>query len=158
MKYIVIIFSLISSIVVSQSKNIEQLAFDYFIEEILAKDYVNEKSVYFSGYTQNENKLGIGGLFAYCFESEKPFVDFIYNFKPKKTQPKIIIRENHPKTKFLKKFKKRKLEIEVYTSVKYDDYYLVYINVYKQSHFVNHYLIRLKNHKVIDFCFEGEVI
>lgn len=104
----------------------EQIALNYFFEEIFLKNYNNVRSIYFSGNTENLKKMT--SPFGSCFKSNFDFKDFIYNHKTVETEP--IHFNINDKIKILKRPRSRKPYIKVYRYITQRDKFYVYIDLY----------------------------
>ena len=151
MKYLLIFLFIIPEICFTQNEFNEQIAFDYFMTEIFQNDYPKIKTVYFSGKIEEETKLSLVHLFSDCYRLPN-----LLSINSNKNR--VIHKEKTSQLRFLKKARKRTIEISVHQSVNHEGYNLVYITVYKPFRYVSHYLIRLEEKEVIDYCFEGEII
>jgi len=134
----------------------EQLAFKYFMEVIYMDNYSDKKAVYFSG--MSEGKRSIAGPFSNCFALDEGFKNILYNIKTEEADQIIIQKGNWSGIKFIRKPKSKRLSIEIYRSVKIDDFNYVYISVYKPKEFVDHFLIKATDQEVIEYCQINEVI
>jgi hypothetical protein len=151
MKYLLIFLFIIPEICFTQNEFTEQIAFNYFMTEIFQNDYPQIKSVYFSGKTKEETKLNLTHLFSDCYRLPN-----LLRINSNKNT--LINKEKFSQLRFLKKARRRTIEISVHQSANNEGYHLVYITIYKPFHYVSHYLIRLEEQTVIDYCFEGEMI
>lgn len=140
----------------SQGLESEQVAFDFFLKEIFPKEYPSNNGLYFPGCTEKQSSLA--GPFPKCFDSHKELVDFFYKTKPSELQQIKIRTEVQANIKFLKKSRSNSLDVAVYRSFEFAGSEYVYISVYKDKEFVDHYIITITDKKVKDHCKVGEVI
>ena len=135
----------------------EQLAFDYFMENIFFKTYKFEKSIYVSSNLENKVSMDLEGLFFNCAFLDKSFGKFKLADNDTDELEKIELTF-HVKVKFLKKPRTRKLNLLLHKSISQKDNHYVYLTVFKENHFVDHYLIKIVEDKVKEYCLVNEVI
>ncbi|NNT71398.1 hypothetical protein HKT18_04125 [Flavobacterium sp. IMCC34852] len=149
--YFIILF--IASQISYSQKEIEQIAFDYFIENIITTNYPKLGKIKFSGYTQTDTSGLSGG--GECFTDYE--FDFIHKngFKP---DDKIIQIENDSQ-KFIdlkpKRERKQKVKIFVYQGLKLKDGYFVAIKTEDAEGGYLYYLFFDNSHNYIKHCNEG---
>lgn len=137
-------------------ENQEQIAFDFFIENIMFEKYGNEKSIYFSSAI--ENITSVNRIFSKCFRNDKTFGEFRFDYPPL-TENKIDVRiSTKSKIKLSKKPRSRNLNLKIYKAVRQGENFYVSVSVYKRNHFVDHFLIKIIENTVIDYCFVNEII
>lgn len=142
----------------AQQISFEQIAINYFATNILNDKYPDGKRVYFSG--QSEGEQTIIGPFAKCFGSDSNFSKFFYEQKKGVSESVPIEIGSFPRLKKSTKVKSNCLSLKVHRSVVNSDLVYVYINVFKEKHFVDHYLIKMSSssNTVVDVCRESEII
>lgn len=154
-----VLFILIfATTVQAQQISFEQKAFDYFVNEIIAANYQEEKFLYFTGNSETEKS--IAGPFAQCYNTDQQFEDFFYQNKKIKSTSIAIDLAQAANIKATKKVKSNKINLELYRSVVNEDEVYVYIKVFKVKHFVDHYLVKISSdsREVIDVCRVNEII
>ena len=133
----------------------EQIALDYFASQIMGKNY-DSSPIYFSGQTETEKN--IAGPFARCFESDPDFSQFYYRQKKSVADKLNIESSDFPIFKKSSKTRSRALNLKIYRVVTNGDDKYVYIQVFKEKHFVHHYLFRISSNNVVDVCNVNEII
>lgn len=153
-----LILLILSFISITSRPNAEQIAFDYFANEILSKKYHQISKVYFPGRSELEES--IAGPFSQCFETDESFSKYFYQHKKTASEEVCIDFTAFPKFKKSVKSKANNLNLRVYRAVNNNDISYVYIKVYKEKHFVDHYLIKISLHDaaVVDVCRINETI
>lgn len=140
----------------AQQINFEQIAFNHFATEIFTQNYPNAKVIYYCGQTESERS--IAGPFAKCFEADGNFSQFYYQQKKSESEKLTIKSNTFHQFKKIAKAKSGQLNLRIYRAVTNDEMTYVYIKVFKEKHFVDHYLIKLSSGKVVDVCHANEVI
>lgn len=140
----------------AQQINFEQTAFNYFATEIFTQNYPNAKGIYYSGQTESERS--IAGQFAKCFESDSNFSQFYYEQKKSESEKLIIESGTFHQFKKTAKTKSKQLNLRIYRAVTNGEMAYVYIKVFKENHFVDHYLIKVSSNKAVDACHVNEII
>ncbi|WKD86742.1 hypothetical protein KCTC32516_02120 [Polaribacter huanghezhanensis] len=151
---IIILFFLLQVKNCFSQKEKEQLAFDYFMEKIFPKDYkgFTSKSVFFNGLS--ESKKDISGSFGKCFDED--FKEFFYDFKKVDINNKVKIKINN--YRFSKRKKPKYFYMKIFRSVNYKGFDYIYISLYKKDKFyVDHYIVKIENKKIIDHCYVNEI-
>jgi 5,10-methylene-tetrahydrofolate dehydrogenase/methenyl tetrahydrofolate cyclohydrolase len=133
----------------------EQIAFNHFASEIIVKNYPDTKAIYFPGQTESEKSMA--GPFARCFGSDADFSQFYYQQK-KTSSEKLAIESEFPNLQKSSKIKSKQLNLKIYRAVTKGEIDYVYIKVFKEKHFTDHYLIKISSGKVVDVCLMNEVI
>lgn len=132
----------------------EQIAFNFFLEQVFSEKYVSEKSIFVSKKIEQETNISLYGLFRECDLISKEFINFNYE----KNNIQEIELPLNSKIRFLKKHRKHKLDLVVHKSIYVEDIYYVYLSIGKDDYFIDHFLIKIINNQVIDYCFLNEVI
>jgi hypothetical protein len=153
---LIFILLITASAVKAQQINFEQTAFDYFVTEIFTQKYPDAKVLYYSGQTENERS--IAGPFAKCFQSDSDFSQFFYKQKKSESEKLAIESSSHQQIKKTSKAKSKQLNLRIYRAVTNGEIVYVYIKVFKEKHFVDHYLVKISSNKVVDACHENEII
>jgi hypothetical protein len=154
---LVLIFSITSLSVHAQQKNdFEQLAFNYFATEIVTHNYPNAKEIYYTGQTENERS--IAGPFAKCFHLDSNFSQFYHRQKKSEADRKTIESGTFHQFKKSAKAKSNRLNLRIYRAVTNDEVVYIYIKVFKENYFVDHYLIKVFADKIVDACHMNEII
>lgn len=149
---------IITTLFATANDSSEQIAFNYFAAEIIDKNYPDSKAIFFSGQTESEKS--IAGPFARCFAFDTDFIRFYYQEKKTESE-KIDIESNSlPRLKKCSKVKSRQLNLKIYRAVANVEVVYVYIKVFKEGHFVDHYLIKVSSSdkQVIDVCHTNEIM
>jgi len=119
----------------------EQMAFNYFFENIFEKEFPEEKAIHFSGFTEKNKSY----LFTYvgpCFEdADRDFQINLANaaVEPDSIQKVIDIELAKSRVKFEIKKNVGKLTLNIYSATSFNDLYYVLIMLkYKsgQSYFL----------------------
>jgi hypothetical protein len=140
----------------AQQINFEQAAFNYFASEIFTKNYHDAKRIYYCGQTENERS--ITGPFAKCFETDSNFSQFYYQQKKSESEKLTIESNTFHQFKKIAKSKSGQLNLRIYRAVTNGEMIYVYIKVFKEKHFVDHYLVKMSSNKVVDVCHSNEII
>lgn len=142
----------------AQQITVEQIAFNHFATEVFAQNYPNAKRVFYYGQTEREET--IGGPFAECFKSDSDFQELLYQKHKMVTEKIDIESEGFPQFKVSSKSKPKQLNLRIYRAVKRNEIVYVYMKVYREMHFVDHYLIKISvaTQKVLDVCHTNEII
>ena len=153
-KILIFFFSLLINYVHLDS---EQLAFNFFLNQLLSRYYPEVEKINFSGKTIGEKRLN--GPFLKC-EFGEDFNYFYKEFNAKQSNEIEISYEGFSIINESKKISKKHLNLLVYRFVEFKDHDYVYIKVYKVDHFVDHYLIKIskKNKEVQGYCRFSEII
>jgi hypothetical protein len=155
MLHLITIISFLSSLI-NLDVNNEQIAFNYFFETMYYKKYDSKKPFYFSGST--EQKGSEVGPFVDCYSENTSFKNGLIGLKKAESEY-TPIEISVPKTlKTTKKVQSRGCNVRIFKSISIgeDDY--VYIIVFRPRMTADHYLIRLREGAVVDFCETNEVI
>jgi len=155
---LIFIFLITALAAQAQQINFEQIAFNYFTTEIFTQNYPNAKVIYYCGQTESERS--IAGPFAKCFESDSDFSQFYYHQKKSESEKLTIESDNFNRLKKISSTKSKQLNLRIYRAVTNGEMVYVYIKIFKEKHFVDHYLIKVSssNKEVIDFCRMNEII
>jgi hypothetical protein len=159
MNYILINLLLLCSLSNETNIKFEQIAFDYFFENIFEKEFPDEKSIQFSGLTEKERSY----LFAYvgpCFEDvDKDFQINLANaaIEPNSMNKVVNVGAIKNKVKFKMKKNKGKLALNIYSSTSLDDSnYVLIMLKYKSGQ--SYFLFELSNEGEINrWCKTGIV-
>lgn len=150
-----VILLLIGLFFQSNEPTVEQMAFDYFVENILDKSYREKKTV-FTGNT--DATVGYAGPFSDCFETFEQFKDYA---RETKSNDHNEVKIDFLETRYLRKIKNSRrapLNLNIQRAVRIGGYYYVHISLYKRHQFVDHYLVRILDNKVVDHCYSNEYI
>jgi hypothetical protein len=136
----------------------EQIALDYFATRILPDHYFEYKKVYFTGYTEPEKT--IHGPFLGCFNLENEFVEFLRNTSEEKSNRLELKTREYPKLKLSNRDKSNGLNLHIYRSIRKSDVGYVYLYVFINRQFIDHYLLQIstKENKVIECCLKQEIM
>jgi hypothetical protein len=134
----------------------EQIAFDFFLEKVFTKEYADQKAIYFPGHTEAQNSLG--GPFPRCFPLDKDLVRLFYKSKPAKIGEVKVGPSIRANIKFLEKPKTKTLRIAIFRSVTLNGKKYVHLTLSKVNEFVDHYIIKIIDQRVSDYCKVNEVI
>lgn len=152
------IFLIIPFVAQTQHISVEQAAFDYFAIKIFAQNYPDIKRVYYSGETEREET--IVGPFGDCFQSDSKFQEF-FKEKHEVVSEKIDIESaNVMKFKKSSKSHPRQLNLMIYRGVRQNEIMYVYMKIYKEMHFADHYLIKIQaaSRQVLEVCRTNEIM
>ncbi len=155
--HILILLSFIYPQELHQTKtSYEQIAFDHFLQNVFDDNYIKGEKAFFSGFANPSAK--ISGSFYDCFSDDGSFEEFRLSTKPEVSNQLEI--EFH-QTKLIRrssKLRRRGLNINVYRSVKDDNFAYVYLTVFRFHLYTDHYLIKisLSELEVIDICRRNE--
>lgn len=147
---------IVTSLLAIANASPEQVAFNYFATEIINKSYPDSKAIYFSGQTEGEKS--ISGPFVQCFKSDTDFGEFYYQWRKSEDEKLNIESSNFSILQKSSKPKLRQLNLKIYRAVANDETVYVYIKVFKEKHFVDHYLLKISSNIVVDVCHKNEVI
>lgn len=153
---LIFIFLITALTAQAQQINYEQTVFNYFATEIFTQNYPNAKRIYYSGQTESERS--IAGPFAKCFESDSNFSQFYYQQKKSESKKLTIESGTFHHFKKIAKTKSKQLNLRIYRAVTNGEIIYVYIKVFKEKHFVDHYLIKVSSNEVVDVCHINEII
>jgi hypothetical protein len=135
----------------------EQTAYNYFITEIFNKKYPDSKKMFFSGHAKKYKNLIFP--FTECFANSNLDYNKFFKAHENLTDEVITIEKSViANIKYLKEHKSRQLNVSVFKSVKIDDLDYVYIHVYLEHHFVDHFLIQISNEGKVSYCEKAEII
>lgn len=133
----------------------EQIAINHFTSDIINRNYPESKAICFSGRTENEQS--IAGPFAKCFQSDEDFSQFYYQQKASDAET-IVVESASSRLQKSLKTKSKQLNLKIYRAVRHGEIEYVYLKVFKEKHFVDHYLMKISSSKVVDVCQTNEVI
>ena len=153
---LIFIFLITTLAVQAQPINFEQTAFNYFATEIFPQNYPSAKIICYSGQTEIERS--IAGPFAKCFESDGNFSQFYYQQRKSESEKLTIESGTFHQFKIKAKTKSKQLNLRIYRAVTNGEIAYVYIKVFKEKHFVDHYLIKVSSNQVVDACHMNEII
>ncbi|WP_394759404.1 hypothetical protein [Flavobacterium sp.] len=125
------------------------------MEKVLNDKYSNYHKIWFS--KKSTGVLSAEGPFKDCF-NDTDFKDFYRNFKKTDIMTPVIIPINYKSIKTLTKCKNKAISIKVNNSISFGDFSFVYIQVYLKNNFVDHFLFKIKENKIDDYCFKSETI
>ena len=132
-----------------QAQKIEQIAFDYFFNEIFSTEYKDDIcKISFNGFTENE--LSSFGIYKPCFEEEISIKLNVKANESKESIPISINKENVENLKFKKG--KSKYRLNIMKASKIGDFYYVQIELTKKNHFTNAYYLRISDKEVVIKC------
>ena len=91
-----------------------------------------------------------------CFDEGERFTAFTYEYRSvKKGSIGLVLPVNFKRKK---RFSKRAKGLMVYREVSFEQWSFVLISVYEPYSGVQHYMMRIKDQRVTDFCKHAEII
>lgn len=149
-----ILFLLLTTGKLGAQEQNEQIALNYFVEKVLKEKYADHPKIWFDKKTTG--LPSVGGPFFECFND--PHFKSLYRSQKKKDTTYTSIRINNKSITLLTKPKNKALFIKVHNAITAGGFSYIYIQVYLKSHFTDHYLFKIKEKVVIDYCLEPETI
>ncbi len=148
------LFFLLSGFIPQNDRNLEQIAMDYFFENILKRDFPDYKVVEMNDSTYSDPYWGIVHK---CSGWSDSLIKDILAAKP--SPGKIVNHDKSPvNVKRLRRNSSR-LQIKVFSSISIRDQKCVMIIVYRKLRFAEYYYFIFDgSDRLVDYCRVGEII
>ncbi len=140
----------------SQTLKPEQVAYDYFVKEIFPKKYPESNKIFFNGTAGRYNYTIYP--FYDCFKDSGLSDGEFIGAHNKLSMDEIEIKKITPGIKYLRSHRAKQLNVSIFRSVQFKGSEYIYIHVYLEYQFVDHFLIQITNDDKVSYCEKGEVI
>jgi len=133
----------------------EQIALDYFFENIFKNDFPEYKVIEFNDHAHSDCYYGIVN---HCEDFGESLKEKIIH---EDCGPSVIINADKSPVRVTRiKEHSSKLKVDVFSKIELQQNYYIHISVYRKLRFVEHYIftINKENREVVNVCRAGEII